>query len=108
MTSLHLAASGGSDLAGLGVVIVAALVVAAGYAASCVLWPFAGCWHCDGTGQHRSPTGRAWRPCRRCRGTGARVRAGRQLVTVIRRSHHRATRPARPRLRSHTWRDTHK
>lgn len=57
---------------------LAALLLVAGYAISCAFWPFASCRHCD-SGKKRSPSGKAWRTCRRCKGSGARLRIGRRL-----------------------------
>lgn len=54
------------------------LILAAGYAVSCAYWPFTSCWSCD-SGKKRSPTGRSWRTCKRCKGSGARLRIGRRL-----------------------------
>lgn len=66
--------------------LLAALLAAAGYTAACIWWPFGTCRRCDGTGKHRSPTGRYWRPCRRCDGSGRRVRIGRLLYELTRDS----------------------
>ena len=57
------------------VAIVALVILAASYALACWLFPFTTCRHAN--------TGRAWR-CRRCEGTGRRVRAGRRLLNDIR------------------------
>ncbi len=59
--------------------IIAALLLAAGYALACAVWPFAACRWCKGTGKRRSPAGKAWRPCGHCEGSGRRVRFGRRL-----------------------------
>lgn len=56
-----------------------ALVWAAGYFAACAFWPYAACRKCDGSGRHRSPSGRAFRFCRQCKGGGRRVRTGRRV-----------------------------
>lgn len=56
-----------------------AVVLAAGYMLACWIWPFASCFGCSGDGKRRSPTGRSWRRCKRCRGTGERLRVGRRL-----------------------------
>jgi len=42
-----------------------------------LLFPYAPCWHCRGSGKHRS--GKYWRPCRKCKGTGRRTRLGRRI-----------------------------
>ena len=70
--------------------LLAALAVlwAAGYLAACAYWPFTPCRRCQGTARLPSPSGRAWRRCPRCRGTGHRIRTGRQVLDWIRTRHH--------------------
>ncbi|MQA16950.1 MAG: hypothetical protein GEV09_23305 [Pseudonocardiaceae bacterium] len=80
----------------------------AGYIAACAIWPFARCRWCTGSGRKRSPTGRAWRDCGHCRGTGRRIRPGRLLLTSARDTHRRGTRPDRHRDRSRSWKDSAK
>lgn len=108
MTLQHLAASPlATDLdPTTGWLILAGLILLAGYLAACAIWPFAACRWCGGSGKKRSPSGRAWRPCRHCKASGARVRLGRQLVTVVRRTHRAGTRPHR--TRGTRWKDTSK
>lgn len=65
----------------VGWVVLAAAVGGVWYAAHCWWWPFGNCRKCDGAGRFRSASGRAWRPCRRCKGSGSRVRFGRRLLT---------------------------
>jgi hypothetical protein len=62
------------------------LLAAAGlYTGACAIWPFADCARCHGNnGKRRSPGGKAWRDCPRCKGTGARLRAGRRLYNMLR------------------------
>lgn len=69
------AASGGS----LGAVALVAVVLAVGYALACWLWPFTAHGRCNGTGKLRSPSGKAWRTCRGCKGSGRKLRIGRRL-----------------------------
>lgn len=71
----------GTGTAGL---ILLALLGLALYITACVIWPFGACRKCAGLGRFRSPTGRAWRACKHCRGTGARVRTGRRIWDVLR------------------------
>ncbi|GAA5156274.1 MULTISPECIES: hypothetical protein [Amycolatopsis] len=59
--------------------IVLGLIVAAVYAIQCLIWPFAACRSCGGTGKHRSPSGKAFRSCGACEGKGRRLRLGRKL-----------------------------
>lgn len=86
-------------------------VVTLGYVFLCWVSPFAACRACDGTGnrepfsllralfgtQDTATNGRRKRrrirtKCRRCRGSGARLRIGRRLHNSGRRLHHDATR----------------
>lgn len=54
------------------------------YFVACVWWPYTNCRRCSGTGKRRSPTGKAWRPCGRCDGSGRRIRFGRVLWEIAR------------------------
>lgn len=69
---------------GAGTVAVAVVLAALGYLAACAWWPYTAHRGCGGTGKRRSPTRRAWRPCRRCNGTGRRVRLGRRVYEALR------------------------
>ena len=62
------------------------------YAVGCWIWPFRRCHRCAGTGRRRSPTGRAVRLCRPCRGTGLRLRAGRWIYNHLTRIRREANR----------------
>jgi hypothetical protein len=65
---------------------IAAVLVAAAllrYAAICWVQPFRDCHRCDGLGHTRNRTGRARKPCRRCRTTGKRLRAGRHVANYL-------------------------
>lgn len=66
------------------ILAVVAALLACGYVAACVIWPFSACGRCDGSGKRRSPSGKAWRSCRRCRGSGARLRVGRRWWNHVR------------------------
>jgi hypothetical protein len=79
----HLAASA---------LILPALAVTFCYVVACLVWPFAACRKCGGAGRHRSPSGRAWRYCHRCHGTGARLRTGRRIYNHLHQ----------------TWKDSHR
>lgn len=77
-TTTHMAVTHSHHLAGLISITVAALViVTVGYLLRCWLSPYTRCHH-----QQR----RAYR-CRRCDGTGTRLRAGRQLINRLRNTH---------------------
>lgn len=56
------------------------VAVAAVYLIHCRLWPFAACWKCEGEAKFRSPSGRSFRLCPRCDGSGMRKRVGRHLL----------------------------
>jgi hypothetical protein len=53
------------------------------YVAACIIWPYAKCLKCKGTGQHRSPFGGGWRECRRCGGSKRRLRIGRRTYNFF-------------------------
>ena len=75
-TTAPAVATHGDSLAGLiPVAILALLILAAGYLAKCWLFPFTTCRHLNTRGS---------RHCRRCEGTGRRVRAGRRLINHVR------------------------
>ena len=81
MSAVATAASG---LPG-GTVLVLALLWAAGYATACTVWPLTAHARCNGTGKLRSPSGRMWRRCPGCRGTGTKLRLGRRLFNATTR-----------------------
>lgn len=59
------------------VLLIALLIV--GYATACLIWPYAPCGRCQ-SGRHSSPSGEYWRKCRRCGGSGKKIRLGRRLL----------------------------
>lgn len=59
--------------------IVAGLIGSGWYMGACWWRPFADCGKCDGRGKFRSKSGRTFRRCRRCKGTGERIRVGRRV-----------------------------
>lgn len=73
--------------------LLIAIAVAAIYLISCRIWPFGPCLVCGGDGKRRSPSGKAWRRCRRCRGTGMRLRAGRYLINHVSESARKSSKP---------------
>jgi hypothetical protein len=61
--------------------IVVATVFAVGYLVSIRLHPFTNCPACKGGSRHRGAIySYAYRVCRRCKGTGRRLRFGAQLL----------------------------
>ncbi|MDL4777598.1 hypothetical protein [Actinomadura xylanilytica] len=73
-----------------GSLLLLALVASVGYIAACAVWPFRACRPCRGLGRFHSPTGRAWHPCRRCNGTGAKLRFGRRIYAALRNTRDRS------------------
>lgn len=71
-------------------------IVTVGYAVRCWISPFGPCRACDGMGHalHHDRKGRLkrGRTCRRCRGTGIRIRVGRHLWNRWRRTYRTGTR----------------
>lgn len=63
--------------------VLAAVVWLAGYAAAVRWWPYVACRKCSGASKLRSPSGKAWRICTRCRGTGRRLRLGRRVLNAF-------------------------
>ena len=61
----------------------------------CWIKPFRACRKCDGRGRLATPLGRLTRQCRRCRGTGLRLRIGRHAINHYRAIHTDAHRPTR-------------
>lgn len=68
-------------------IVLAGLAALAVYLVACWIWPFATCENCKGTGKLHSPTGRAWRACRPCKGTGGQLRVGRRIIDLVNRLH---------------------
>lgn len=72
------------------------LVITVGYAGVCAAQPFARCRKCDGIGFALTTTRRGkpkrGKTCRRCNGHGIRIRRGRHLYNLWRRTHARGTR----------------
>ncbi len=82
-----------------GVVVLAVVAAAAAllYAGLCAVRPLGACHRCDGAGVRPArplPVGPRWlrrmftlppRPCRRCKGTGRRVRVGRRAYDAAMR-----------------------
>ncbi|MFD4196753.1 hypothetical protein [Amycolatopsis thermoflava] len=54
-------------------VVLALLAWLALYYLACQIWPYTACGRCNG-GKHTSPTGKAWRNCSRCGGSGKKRR----------------------------------
>jgi len=50
------------------------------YLAYCWCYPYTACGGCEGSGKHFTASGEYWRKCRRCKGTGTKIRLGRKLL----------------------------
>ncbi|MFI9528012.1 hypothetical protein [Micromonospora rosaria] len=59
------------------------ILVTLGYLTACVVAPFGRCRTCHATGRARSRLARARRDCRRCAGTGLRLRVGRHVINHL-------------------------
>lgn len=62
-------------LMGLGAVVV--------YVFACWFWPFTACGKCKGSGRFKSPSGKNWRKCPRCKGNASRLRIGRRIFNWL-------------------------
>jgi hypothetical protein len=67
----------------IGWAIGAAVVAAPVYWFVCWMWPFTDCRRCKGFGRFASPSGKYRRRCRKCKGSGERVRTGRRIWTWL-------------------------
>lgn len=63
--------------------VLITLLITFGYILACWADPFPKCSTCTGSGRRRIRGGRAWRDCRRCRGTGHRLRLGRRIYNAV-------------------------
>jgi len=107
-TALHVAAhnavhssihSSGTHLHPWRLIIGALIIALLVYALACAVTPFAQCRRCDGNGKYRKPRGRAWHPCKRCKGSGYRLRWGRHVTNYIWRTRDHADRASQQRDR---------
>lgn len=69
-----------ADLAAFTLAALLSLVV---YAFVCWFWPWTSCRKCDGAGKFRSPSGRNWRKCPRCKGKGSKERLGAVVLRML-------------------------
>lgn len=64
--------------------IAAAVVWTGLYAGVCAVWPWGSCGRCEGGRKYQPFSGRRnWRDCRKCGGSGRRVRVGRRFWTWV-------------------------
>jgi hypothetical protein len=95
-SSIH---SSGTHLHPWRLIIGAVVIALLAYALACAVTPFAQCRRCDGNGKYRKRTGRAWHPCKRCKGAGYRLRWGRHVTNYIWRTRNHSTRASQQRDR---------
>lgn len=82
-----------NPLATLAIILTPILTAATlGYSLACWVKPFRACTRCDGMGRIRGKLTRRPRPCRRCRGTGLRLRIGRRIHNRLTHLHTEGTR----------------
>ncbi|GAA1983327.1 hypothetical protein [Amycolatopsis minnesotensis] len=67
-----------------GRVIVLAVLGTVAYLLSGLFWPYTACQACHG-GKHSSPTGKNFGLCRRCRGSGKKLRLVARLLGRVER-----------------------
>lgn len=54
------------------------------YPVACLIWPYGKCRSCGGSGRrHATFGGKGFRYCRRCKGSGARLRIGRRIFNHL-------------------------
>lgn len=80
----HVLAAGGLSARDLAVILLLALIVAAAYLGSCVIWPYAKCLACLGSRRNPGSNSRRHGRCTVCRGTGERLRAGTRIISAWR------------------------
>lgn len=60
------------------------IALAAGYYFSCKWWPYGPCLGCIGhPGRNRGSNARRWGTCKRCKGTGKRIRLGARIWHTV-------------------------
>jgi DnaJ-class molecular chaperone len=62
------------------ILILAAIVCAAGYWVSLKVWPETTCKRCSGGGRNAGSNAKRFGTCKRCAGTGRRQRLGSKVV----------------------------
>jgi DnaJ-class molecular chaperone len=66
------------------ILALAGLAGALYHAIACALFPYQACPRCGGSGRRRSPSGKHFGDCRRCKGTGRKLRSGRRFWIWVR------------------------
>ena len=76
--------SGGLSAGQWAAILGAAAVLFAAYLIGCSIWPYGPCLSCiSHRGKSRGSTGRRWGRCKRCSGSGERIRWGYRLLQHI-------------------------
>ena len=76
--------SGGLSAGQWTAVLGVAAVLFALYLIGCSIWPYGPCAACIGhRGKNRGSTGRRWGRCKRCKGSGERLRWGYRLIRHV-------------------------
>lgn len=77
----HVLAAAGPSARTIGLGLLAALVLAVLYLASCRIWPYGPCLACIGRSRRNiGSNARRWGRCRVCKGTGERLRFGTRIL----------------------------
>jgi hypothetical protein len=77
----HVLAAAGPSARTVGLGLLAALILAGLYLASCRIWPYGPCLACIGRARRNiGSSSRRWGRCRVCKGTGERLRLGTRLL----------------------------
>lgn len=63
-----------------GVLVLAGIGLIAAWIISLLLWPYAPCTRCKGSGRNPGSNRGRWGNCRKCGGSGKRFRLGARLV----------------------------
>jgi hypothetical protein len=80
----HVLAAGGLPARDLGGLMLMALVLAAVYLGSCLIWPYGLCLACLGSRRNPGSSRKRHGRCKVCRGTGERLRAGTRIIRAWR------------------------
>lgn len=66
------------------IALLAIIVLAVGYYLSCRWWPYGPCLGCIGhQGRNRGSNSRRFGTCKRCKGSGKRIRIGARIWKTI-------------------------
>jgi DnaJ-class molecular chaperone len=63
----------------MGILLLIAIVVAVSYYVSLRIWPMSNCSRCQGSGRNAGSTAKRYGRCKKCGGTGRRLRPGARM-----------------------------